>query len=213
MGGNGVAILQHNKKKPLSRYIWGWGGTIMRLAWRVVIDESADTSLNTPMDMIKQKTTALVVLALIMWISPASVAQAQEPASTTSYGPYYFEVNKVYDGDTFDVRIWSFPKIVQTERVRLLGVDTPELRGKCASEKALAKRAKAFVVAWLAQHQGQLRLHNVKGKPDSFGRLLADVRADDGGSLGDDLLAQGLARVYVKGQARNWCKQKQASLR
>ena len=49
------------------------------------------------------------------------------------------KVISVYDGDTFRVNIDSLPAIVgKNITVRLNGVDTPEIKGKCQHEKDLA---------------------------------------------------------------------------
>lgn len=60
------------------------------------------------------------------------------------------EITSIYDGDTFRVKIDSWPEIAgERVPVRILGIDTPELRTKCESEKALARKAKQFTVAKL----------------------------------------------------------------
>ena len=53
------------------------------------------------------------------------------------------EVRTIYDGDTFRVNIAGWPSVVgESMPVRIKGVDTPELRGKCQSEKDAARAAK-----------------------------------------------------------------------
>ena len=58
-------------------------------------------------------------------------------------GPIEADVLRVVDGDTFEVEadIWPGQKI--NTMVRLEAVDTPELRGRCSEEKALAQKARA----------------------------------------------------------------------
>ena len=57
------------------------------------------------------------------------------------------EVTSIYDADTFTVNIEGYPPIVgERIAVRLLGVDTPEIKGKCESEKIKAREAKQFTV-------------------------------------------------------------------
>jgi len=92
---------------------------------------------------------------------------------------------KVIDGDTFeaDVRVWI--GLTQRERVRVLGVDTPERKG--ATLEA-GNAARAFTAEWLADTD--VRLHVCQR--DSFGRVLATVtRARDGANLTTDLIAAG----------------------
>ena len=49
-------------------------------------------------------------------------------------------VTSVYDGDTIKVEAAVWPGITWAGSVRVLGVDTPELRAKCPEEKAAAAR-------------------------------------------------------------------------
>ena len=49
-----------------------------------------------------------------------------------------------YDGDTCYIIIKALPKKLEKMSVRILGIDTPEIRGKCAEEKELAIKARVF---------------------------------------------------------------------
>ena len=97
---------------------------------------------------------------------------------------------KVVDGDTFDaaLRIWS--TVTVHERVRVYGVDTPELKGET---KDAAVAAAAFTQAWLARGAFDLR---TCGR-NSFGRVLGVIsRSGDGGVLAQDLIAAGHGVPY-----------------
>ena len=78
-------------------------------------------------------------------VMPATVAHA--PAAEVLSGPVPARLVRVVDGDTVVVRarIWLGQEV--EIHVRLAGIDAPELRGKCARERALAVRARDFVVA------------------------------------------------------------------
>ncbi len=129
-------------------------------------------------------------------------------ASAEPYGPVFVSrVTDVYDGDTFRVDIDAWPGVIGRDMpVRLRGVDTPELRSRCATpeakarEKALGLRARDFTAAQLAAAE-VITLHDVyRG---SFFRLVAEVRLD-GESLGETLLTAGLAVPYGTG---DWCEE------
>ena len=80
--------------------------------------------------------------------------------------------------------------------IRVLGVDTPEMRGKCQSEKLAARRAKQHTVALLRSAK-VIELTNMqRGK---YFRILANVIID-GKSLGGSLVSNGLARIYDGGK-------------
>jgi micrococcal nuclease len=107
-----------------------------------------------------------------------------------------------YDGDTcrMDVEVWS-GLIVQAQ-VRLRGIDAPEIFGKCAIERALAKAARDALDAQLAAAE-VITLTRVEA--DKYGgRVLADV-AVEGRTVAEVLLENGLARPYSGGARQGWC--------
>ena len=111
------------------------------------------------------------------------------------------DVVSVYDGDTIKVEALHWPGHTWSGSVRLLGVDTPELRGKCPEEKAAAIAAREFVKAILGIH---ILLHNVKlGK--FAGRVLATVQIETGEDLSELLIEEGHARPYDGGRREGWC--------
>ena len=52
------------------------------------------------------------------------------------------EVLRVIDGDTFEARVHLWPGLDITTRVRLRGVDAPELKARCAEERVKAEAAR-----------------------------------------------------------------------
>ena len=111
-------------------------------------------------------------------------------------------VISVYDGDTFRVDIDSLPPIVgKNIPIRLNGVDTPEIRGKCQYEKDLALKARDFVRNKLANAK-EIKLTKLqRGK---YFRVVADVMVD-GVSLEKELLENKLAYKYTGGKKSSWC--------
>ena len=65
----------------------------------------------------------LVLIPLSAWADPPII------------GPVSAKVIKVYDGDTFTVEAYPWPGLEAKASVRIDGVDTPEIRGKCEAEK------------------------------------------------------------------------------
>jgi micrococcal nuclease len=105
----------------------------------------------------------------------------------------------VMDGDTMRVNARVWPGIVVEERVRLLDVDTPELRSSSECERILAKVASAWVTEKLA---GAKSITLIAGAHDSFGRILGHVYVD-GVSINRLLIEAGIARPY--GVSGAWC--------
>lgn len=91
----------------------------------------------------------------------------------------------VVDGDT----LWY-----RGEKIRIAEIDTPEIRGRCAAESALAVRARARLVQLLAA--GPVRFERV-GK-DRYGRTLAKF-----GPVGETLIREGLAHRWPS--RKGWC--------
>lgn len=126
-------------------------------------------------------------------------------ASKRQYGTVVISsVVSIYDGDTFTANIDHWPGIIgERISVRIAGIDTPELRSRCASEKARARAAKQFTVAALRSAR-TIELHNLRR--DKYFRLLADVWVD-GFSLGQKLLDAGHAVPYSGKAKVDWCAQ------
>ena len=116
-------------------------------------------------------------------------------------GPFLALVLAVQDGDTFRARLEVWPGVEVVTAVRVLGVDTPELKGKCASEKAAALKAKARLGELLAAGRVELRQVEL----DKYaGRVDAQVLVD-GRPVADVLIAEGLARPYTGAARQGWC--------
>ena len=118
-------------------------------------------------------------------------------------GPVPATVLRVIDGDSLVVRatIWLGQELETT--VRLLGVDTPELRGDCGQERSLATRSRAFT-AGLAATGAEISLSDIQlGK--FAGRVLARVETAGGVDIGQALIDAGLARIYSGGRRLSWC--------
>ena len=94
---------------------------------------------------------------------------------------YKCTVNKIVDGDTVDVDIdLGFGVVLTDERVRIMGIDTPESRTRNKIEKLFGLAAKRRLKELLSQ-QCVLKTEinkdgeDMKGK---FGRVLGDVVVD-----------------------------------
>ncbi len=146
---------------------------------------------------------AAIWLGLAGLVLSVAAAKAEAPLA----GPVPARVVSVIDGDTIVVlaRIWLGQEV--RTRVRLAGVDAPELRGKCARERELAQAARRFLAVRLATVHGEaveIRLRDIRyGK--FAGRVLARVEAPGGEDLGDGLVAAGLARPYSGRGRAPWC--------
>ena len=112
---------------------------------------------------------------------------------------------RAYDGDTITVNIKGWPKIIGKEvRVRIAGIDTPEIRGQSKREKELALEAKRTVEHMLSSAKRIKLKHMRRGK---YFRIVADVIAD-GIDIGQHLIKTGQAVRYDGGTQKktNWSR-------
>jgi endonuclease YncB( thermonuclease family) len=139
----------------------------------------------------------------------AASDEARHHPPSSSLSPVYdklpndakkYPVRNVYDGDTLT--------LVNEDRVRLLGVDTPEIKEK----QPFAQEAKEYTKTrchkqdiWISFEPG--------GEPkDHYGRLLAFVWVQDGDGylcVNEGLVAAGFATAYTPNKSsklHNWGK-------
>jgi len=96
-------------------------------------------------------------------------------------------VSKVYDGDTFITK--------KGEKVRLLGINTPETAHGGTPGQPLAHKAKRELKTSV---QGEtVRLEFDDEKHDNYGRLLAHVYLRDGRWINAHMIESGLAHAYT----------------
>lgn len=116
----------------------------------------------------------------------AALPDACIPSGTTRET---VKVTRVIDGDTIEVE-WNEKK----EKVRLIGIDTPELDDSREEMRAQAQRAKEFTEKQVA-NQAVTLVKDVS-EVDQYGRLLRYVVVD-GTFLNRELVALGFAESFT----------------
>ena len=108
-----------------------------------------------------------------------------------------------YDGDTCMISLPGVhPLFGDHILVRLAGIDTPEIKGKCEQETLLAKQARDFIREVMSQAQ-QIDLR--KPERDKYFRINARVFADNQ-DLSALLIEKGMAVPYNgKTKTKDWC--------
>ncbi len=154
------------------------------------------------MDRVLCRTANRIAAAIAAWALAVGVVAAAFAGETLS-GPVPARVLGVIDGDTVVVRarVWLGQDI--EVRVRLDGIDAPEIKGRCPRERALALQARALVAGKLEGRT--ITLTDIQyGK--FAGRVLARVATEGGEDLSRALLKAGLARPYRGGRRLSWCR-------
>ena len=112
---------------------------------------------------------------------------------------YNVKIKKVIDGDTVDVDIdLGFGVWLHKERVRIMGIDTPESRTRDRVEKLFGLASKEKLKELLPLSSMQVLVveeYDAKGK---FGRILGDFELDDN-RVTDILIEEGHAVAYFGG--------------
>lgn len=121
----------------------------------------------------------LLTILVVGALAPATAAQESHAAT----------VSRVVDGDTLDAELMDGSVV----RVRLIGIDTPEV-GACGADRATAA-LEQLVLGRAVTLVGD----PTQGALDRFGRSLFYVDRDDGLDAGRELLRTGWAEVLVVG--------------
>jgi micrococcal nuclease len=140
---------------------------------------------------VRERATTIAAALLLAACAPAPAV----PAARTVV------VTRIVDGDTFDARDGD-----RTVRVRLIGIDTPELHPSAKLDAQLRRGWDATLVRRLARRAAAAARRLLAGRTvrleldvethDKYGRLLAYVWADDL-LVNAELLRQGQARLLT----------------
>lgn len=122
----------------------------------------------------------------------------------------YGTISNCYDGDTCTAQLDNpgnaIPDIFAVNLgIRVLGIDTPEIRGKCDLEKCLAQIAKSYTYSKVDGKRVKLE-DSIR---DKYFRVVADLQYQEGGvwkSINQGLLDYKIAVEYDGGtKVTDWC--------
>jgi endonuclease YncB( thermonuclease family) len=146
------------------------------------------------------------------WLAPLSAGRSIETAAAaapakmvmpaTLRGGHPAEVLRVIDGDTFEARVKIWPGMEITTRVRLRGIDAPEMKSRCDDERVKAEASRDALVHLL--NEGSVGISGI-GQDKYGGRVDADVSTARTPDVSAALAERGLARRYAGGKRESWC--------
>ncbi|MCL4249241.1 MAG: thermonuclease family protein [Anaerolineae bacterium] len=189
------SLPNRDKFGRLSRYVRLMDG---RLANQALIEQgyAFEYTYFSPYDYREQFRAAEARArsqSLGIWADMACSASAERPehviqAFTLQMPPDVTraEVTRVVDGDTIEVSIAG-----NHDRIRLIGIDTPEY-GRCYADEATARQ-----VALTANQVVLLEADTSQDDRDKYGRLLRYVWLPDGRMVNAILVAEGYAFEYT----------------
>ena len=136
-------------------------------------------------DMRAVVTFAVVASAVVVLVASCAINQILPDDDA---GQYEIKVIRVIDGDTIEAKVRG-----RAERIRLVGIDTPERgeQGWMEAKNALGGLLRANSGRFRAAHLVQ----EEPGKRDHYGRLLGYVESN-GVDVGLELIRMGHAKYY-----------------
>jgi micrococcal nuclease len=163
-------------------------------AW--VAGMSSPKKPETEVKQVANVQTAIATPTVESSVTPIStsapkVAEAKKAA--VAENRQEAKVVKVIDGDTLDVSLNG-----KTERIRIIGIDTPETVDPRKPVQCFGQKASDMAKEQLSNQTVQLESDPTQGERDKYGRLLRYIWLDDGSSdFGAIMIQYGYAHEYT----------------
>jgi micrococcal nuclease len=128
----------------------------------------------------------LLVLAVFLTRQFSKIPEKPEVIKPYAHKPeegIYYKVLKVHDGDTVTIDISG-----RKEKIRLIGIDTPEM-----GQRPWGKKARDHIEGILSNYGGNVSLESDVEKRDRYGRLLAYLWTEDGRLINRMMVEDGYA--------------------
>ncbi len=103
-----------------------------------------------------------------------------------------YQVTKIIDGDTIDIDING-----KMERIRLIGIDTPEIVDPRKPVQCFGIEASKKAKEVLSNKKVLIESDPTQGDKDKYGRLLRYIFLEDGTSLNKTMILEGFAHEYT----------------
>lgn len=140
----------------------------------------------------KKKLVSLVV-ALIL-IGVGYVANRYQPPSNVlgTVSPGYYRVTEVADGDTISIDMNG-----KVERVRFIGVDTPETQDPRKAVQCFGKAASSFTKDLIGNQPVRLESDELSTNRDRYNRLLRYVYLPNNDLVQEKIISEGYGFAYT----------------
>jgi len=138
--------------------------------------------------LISSIITAAILAAVSLLYGQVPKINIEAPAIT----PGFYQVTHITDGDTIEVDMAG-----TTEKVRMIGVDTPETKKPNAPVQCFGPEASEFTKKTLTGKSVRLEADLTNDNRDRYGRLLRYVYLQDGSLYEEALITQGYSFAYT----------------
>jgi len=133
----------------------------------------------------------LLSLALIP-LTGALLLYSCTPSQASSTNPAYYPVAKLVDGDTIDVLIDG-----QKARIRLIGLDTPEVVDPRKRVQCFGREASKRITQLVSGKKVRLERDPTQADRDKYGRLLRYVFLPDGTDVAQQMIRERYGHEYT----------------
>lgn len=104
----------------------------------------------------------------------------------------YYRVTEIHDGDTISIDMEG-----QVERIRMIGVDTPETQDPRKNVQCFGKAASQFTKDLIGNNPVRLEADDLSTNRDRYDRLLRYVYIPDGRHVNAEIIKNGYGFAYT----------------
>jgi len=141
----------------------------------------------------QRKLVSAVITIIVILLGGYTLQQPQQETVTVGpVDPGYYRVVTFSDGDTISVDMNG-----TEEKIRMIGVDTPETHHPSKPVQCFGHAASAFTKEFIGTKPVRLEADPLNDNRDRYGRLLRYVYTPDGKMLNRELVAQGYGFAYT----------------
>lgn len=140
----------------------------------------------------KKKIISLLIALLVAGLGYYLNGQPLPPEVLGTVSPGYYRVTEAEDGDTISVDMSG-----KTERVRFIGVDTPETHDPRKPVQCFGQAASNFTKQLLGDQPVRLVTDDLSGNRDRYDRLLRYIYLPDGRLLQEEIIRAGYGFAYT----------------
>ena len=142
-----------------------------------------------------------------MGMSMSTTNNTLEECTNANTKPFAFDgmqvcakIIDVYDGDTVTAAFDTLGAGIYSHKIRMLGIDTPEIRTKNIKEKEMGLKAREYLKELLINKIVTLHIKSA----DKYGRILATIFTNDNTNVNEHMISMGHGRTYDGGKREGW---------
>lgn len=152
-----------------------------------IVKEKTGKSLHSKQEKDKEKKTPEEKPKVESGVVGESLLANEEIRKSPTY-----QVLRVADGDTIHINYNG-----KDEKVRFIGLDTPEIKDPRKPIQCFGREASAKMTELVENKKVRLEFDRTQGERDKYGRLLAFVSSEDNKNLAYEMIRQGYGNEYT----------------